>query len=77
MSNEKKRPSFNESLRQYAQYTSLGFQMLIVILIGVYAGKQLDRWYPNEKGWFTIALSLFAVIASLVYVIVKLIKGNR
>jgi uncharacterized transporter YbjL len=64
-------------LQQLAQYSSLGFQMLFVILIGVFAGKQLDKHFPNEKGWFTIAFSLFSVVASLVYVVVKLVKGQK
>jgi len=67
----------NNTLQQLAQYSSLGFQMLFVILIGVFAGKQLDKYFPNEKGWFTISLSLFAVVASLVWVVVKLIRGQK
>jgi F0F1-type ATP synthase assembly protein I len=69
--------SFNSTMQQLAQYSSLGFQMLFVILIGVFAGKQLDKYFPNEKGWFTIALSLFSVVASLVYVVVKLLRGQK
>jgi cytoskeletal protein CcmA (bactofilin family) len=73
---EKKR-SFNESFKKYSQYSTLGFQMLFVILVGVLAGKQLDKYFSNEKSWFTVFFSLFSVVASLVWIIVKLIKSEN
>jgi F0F1-type ATP synthase assembly protein I len=69
--------SFNDSLRQLSQYSSLGFQMLFVMLVGVLAGKQLDKYFPNERNWFTIAFSLFSVLASLIWIVYKLLNSQN
>ena len=43
--------------------------MLVIIGLGVYAGKKLDQVYPNKNQLFTIVFALFAVFISMIYVI--------
>ncbi len=74
--NSKKKPS-DSPLRQYAQYTSLGFQMLAVILVGVFIGKYLDGKFPNEKSIWTMVCVFVAVVMALVGVVVKLVRENK
>jgi membrane protein DedA with SNARE-associated domain len=48
--------------------------MLVIIGLGVYAGKKLDETYPNKNHLFTIILALIAVLISMVYVIRQVSK---
>ena len=60
-----KKNSFNT----YARYSGMAFQMIAIIALGSYFGVKLDEKFPNEKNWYTIALSLTSVILSIVVVI--------
>lgn len=60
----------------YAQYSSIAFQMLATIGLGVYAGMKLDEWQHNKTPGWTIGLSLFAIFASLYLFIRGLPKGK-
>ena len=59
----------------YIQYSSIAFQMLATIGLGVYAGMKLDAWQGNQTPGWTIGLSLFAIFASLYLFIRGLPKG--
>ncbi|MBU2914781.1 AtpZ/AtpI family protein [Reichenbachiella agariperforans] len=48
--------------------------MLAFILLGVWGGYKLDEWLEMEYPVFTIVLSLFGVIGSLVNLIKNLPK---
>ncbi len=48
-------------------------QMGITIYLGAFFGKKLDEKYPNEKNYFTIFLTLFAVFIA-VYIIIEQLK---
>ncbi|WP_128547685.1 AtpZ/AtpI family protein [Larkinella soli] len=70
--NPKDDPEFRNKLDEgvrktnaFAQYSSLGFQMLGTIGLGVWGGVKLDEWQGNEKPLWTIVLSLVAIGASL------------
>ncbi|WP_262501930.1 AtpZ/AtpI family protein [Reichenbachiella agariperforans] len=64
-----KTPGYN-----YLRYSGLAFQMLAFILLGVWGGYKLDEWLEMEYPVFTIVLSLFGVIGSLVNLIKNLPK---
>lgn len=62
-----KRP-FKETTRRtntFIQYSSIGFQMLATIGLGVWGGIKLDEWQGNQKPIWTLVLSLFAIGSSL------------
>lgn len=62
---DKKSPLFN-----YAKYSSIAFQMLVVIGAGVFGGVKLDQWTGLNFPVFTIVLSL-ASVAVAIYLSVK------
>ncbi len=66
-SGKKKKPSpfASPSVKTYARYSGMAFQMLFIILLGVFFGKKLDAHFQTEKPYFTMGLSLFAVFAAL------------
>lgn len=49
----------------FVQYSSIGFQMLGTIGLGVWGGIKLDEWQGNQKPIWTLSLSLFSIGASL------------
>ncbi len=70
----KKKLKNKESLNNYAKYTSIGFQMIVIILAGVFGGIKTDKWLNTNKPVFTAIFSLLAVVLAIYYVIKDLIK---
>ncbi len=62
------------SLQSYAKYSSLAFQMLFIILAGVFAGRLLDQWIGLKTPIFTAILALASVILSVYYAVKDLLK---
>lgn len=56
-----------KSLSNYAKYSSLAFQMVAIILIGVFGGIKLDRWLELRFPVFTVVLSLLATGLAVYY----------
>lgn len=59
-----------KALSNYAKYSSIAFQMLLIILAGVFGGRELDRWLELQFPVFTLILTILAVILSI-YVVIK------
>ena len=53
-----------QGLNNYARYSGMAFQMLAIILLGMYAGVKLDQWL-HLKPLFTIICSLASVILAI------------
>lgn len=43
----------------------MAFQMIAIILIGVYGGQELDEWLEFETPIFTIIFSLVSTMGSI------------
>lgn len=56
-----------KSLSNYAQYSGLAFQMIAIILIGVFGGIKLDKWLEFRFPIFTVVLSLLATGLAIYY----------
>ena len=52
------------SLTDYARYSNLGFQMLAILLAGVFGGIKLDRLTKTNFPVFTVVLSFLAIVAA-------------
>ena len=68
---QKKFQNSREQRSKYFQYSGLAFQIVAIVVLGVYAGKWVDKQLCNEKAYATIFTSLFAIISSLYYLIKK------
>jgi len=68
--NSKNKPSDS----QYIRYSSLGFQLIATIAIGMFIGVKLDDWLEMEKPIFTVCVSVFFVIIALYIVVKDLLK---
>ncbi len=59
-------PKINTLLK----YSGLGFQLVAVVLLGIWIGSKLDLYFEFEKPILTALLTLFFIVGF----IVKLIK---
>ena len=60
-------------LNAYARYSGMAFQMLAIILLGVFGGFKLDEWL-HTKPILTVLLSICSVILSVYYVTRDLLR---
>lgn len=63
-----------ERLNSYVKYSGIAFQMIAIILIGVFGGMKLDKWLKTDKPVFTAILAVLAVILSIYYSIKDLLR---
>ena len=63
-----------EGARGYAEYSGLAIQMIVILLLGVYAGKWLDGHFATETPWFTIVGSLLAIVLALYIPLRRLLR---
>ena len=63
-----------KQLNNYAKYSSLAFQMVAIILAGVFGGIKLDELVALEFPLFTVVLSLVAVVLSMYYAVKDFLK---
>jgi F0F1-type ATP synthase assembly protein I len=66
-----------KSLDSYTRYSSIAFQMLIIILIGVFGGIKIDEWLELSVPVFTIILSILSVILAIYTVTKDLLKPGK
>jgi len=71
---KKKQQNKNDNLKAWAKYSSMGFQMLAIMLVGVLGGMQLDKYIATSKPYFTIGLTIIAVILAIYTSIKDLIR---
>jgi F0F1-type ATP synthase assembly protein I len=53
-----------KNLNDYARYSGMAIQMLVIILLGVFAGYRIDLWL-HTRPVFTVILSLGSVALSI------------
>ncbi|MCF8217953.1 MAG: AtpZ/AtpI family protein [Bacteroidales bacterium] len=73
-SNQNKNNNNKNKLFNYARYSGIAFQMMIVIIAGVWGGVELDKLLNTEFPVLTIVLSLLSVGVAIYIAIKDLIK---
>jgi len=63
-----------DNIKPYVKYSGMAFQMIGALVLAAFAGMKLDDYAGNDKPWFTIALLLVAVVATMVLTIVSISK---
>lgn len=59
----------NSNFNKYLKYSGIAFQMVAVILGGVYLGKFLDQKFPNESAIYSVICIMIAVCLSILLAI--------
>jgi ATP synthase protein I len=72
LQNPKKKP-----LNDYARYSGMAFQMLAIILVGIYGGKKLDEWLHTGSRVFTLSFALISVVGAMYLMIKDVLKNNK
>ncbi len=74
MMTKKNREIKKSTLRYFARYSGLAFEMLGIIFFGTFAGVKLDEKRAGEFPLFTTILSLLSVFISLYLVLKSLLR---
>lgn len=61
-------------LKFYAKYSSLGFQMIVIIVGAAFGGREIDKYTNWEFPIFTVSLTILSVIVAVVYGMRELFK---
>jgi hypothetical protein len=61
-------------LKAYGKYSSMVFQMILIVLLGTFGGQQLDKLLELKHPVFTIILILVTASLSLFYLFHTLLK---
>lgn len=69
MENKNKQP-----LKDYARYSSLGFQMLAIILLLTFLGIKADQWLSLKFPILTVVGALSGVAMALYFALKDLLK---
>ncbi|MCD6555565.1 MAG: hypothetical protein DRI94_01525 [Bacteroidetes bacterium] len=70
LKSKKSKDDLKNSLKNYAKYSGIAFQMAAVIFLGTWGGYKLDAFFKFENHILTLILSLLSVILAI-YVAVK------
>jgi len=71
----KQKNKFNR--RKYIQFTSIPFEMFIIIFGGFKLGAWLDEKYPNDIALYTLIFSLIGVFTSMGYIVWRVRKLTK
>lgn len=67
-----------KALNSYAKYTSIAFQMIVIVLIGVFGGIKLDQLVTKVKfPIFTLVFSVLSVFFATYYAMRDFIKPKK
>jgi len=55
----------------FMQYSSLAFEMIVIMGIGVFAGIKIDQWLDLSFPAFTLGMMILSVIGAIYHAIRK------
>ncbi len=72
--NQKPTNKSKKSFDNFIRYSSLGFEMMVIIGGFTFLGFKIDQWLKNEFKGFTLGLMVLGVVGALVYATRSLLK---
>ncbi len=63
-----------KDFNQFIQYSSLAFEMIVIMGLGVFAGIKIDDWLNLNFPVFTLVLMILAFIGAIYHAIKNFIK---
>lgn len=67
-------PGDNRPMSNYAKFSGLAFQMIVIIGGFAYAGYKIDESANHTTKWVTAAMSLLGVFISL-FIVIRSVKN--
>ena len=75
MKKKKTNSKQKNEINQYLKYSSLAFQMIAIIMVGVFGGIKLDNLVQKiEFPLFTFVLTIFGIVLAIYYAIKDFIR---
>ncbi|HDO06238.1 MAG TPA: AtpZ/AtpI family protein [Bacteroidetes bacterium] len=71
---KEKKDNKKNQLKFYAVYSALGLQMAIIVFVGAFGGREIDKWLQWHFPVFTVVLTLVAIVLSILYGIREFFK---
>jgi putative F0F1-ATPase subunit (Ca2+/Mg2+ transporter) len=71
-----KKEKNDSPMKFYARYSTLGLQMIVIILAGAFGGKAIDAEIDLEFPVFTLVLTLLSVSIAIIYGMRELFKNK-
>jgi len=68
------KPNSADTKRSYLKFSGIAFEMLAFILLGIWAGYELDEFLELKVPIFTLILSIVGMIGAILFLINKLPK---
>jgi len=65
---------YKNKIDNFIRYSSLGFEMMVIIGAGTFGGYKIDQWMKNEFKGFTLGLMIFSVVLAIIYGTRNLLK---
>jgi len=63
-----------KKIDHFIRYSSLAFEMIIIMAAGVFAGYKIDHWLDLSFPAFMLGLMILSVIGAIFYAIKNFIK---
>lgn len=61
-------------IKNYGRYSTIAFQMIVIILGGVFLGFKIDKWLHLNKHYFLITLSFLSGFLAIYFMFRDLLK---
>ncbi|MBK8505644.1 MAG: AtpZ/AtpI family protein [Saprospiraceae bacterium] len=65
----------NKAAKNYMKYSGMAFQIAAYVLVGIFVGKQLDKYFATSKPYFTALGAMLFLVAFLIKLINDLKRG--
>jgi hypothetical protein len=68
--------TYKNKIDNFIRYSSLGFEMMVIIGAGTFGGYKIDQWMENDFKGFTLGLMIFSVVLAIIYGTRNLLKNK-
>ena len=74
MKEQKNSKKPDKKFDHFIRYSSLAFEMIAIMAIGVFAGYKIDGWLDLSFPVFTLMLMILSVVAAIYHAIKNFLK---
>lgn len=73
---KKKKLLDNKTAKNYMKYSGMAFQIAAYVLVGIFLGKQLDKYLETSRPYFTALGAILFLIAFFIKLMNDLKRGD-
>ncbi len=66
----------NKDQKKFIQYSSLAFEMIAIMGLGVFLGYKIDHWLNLNFPAFTLILMVLSVVAAIYHAVKNFLKKD-